>query len=219
MEIPVNIGIDEAGRGCAWGSVFAGAVVLPDHLSIEDEMDPLHKQLLRDSKKLSKKRRMEARELIHSEAIAYATGETTANEIDTVNILNATFTAMHRAIDKCIEMLNEKSNDGIKYVVNEILVDGNRFRLYIDGDGEPINHQCIVGGDASERCIAAASILAKTSRDMYIDNMVEIDPDIDEKWGMLKHKGYCTKQHITALREHGCHPMHRKSYGPVKAVM
>lgn len=225
VQRTVVIGVDEAGRGCAWGSVFAGAVVLPDRLIHDETMTKNEKFLLRDSKKLSHKRRDESRTLILENAIASAVGECTSQEIDTMNILNATFTAMHRAITTCIHSLRSRNDVDettglpVQYEVSEILVDGNRFRIYLDEDGTPINHQCVVGGDSSNRSIAAASILAKTTRDAHVLTQVENDPELDEKWGMLKHKGYCTKQHTDALMKYGAHKLHRKSYAPVKRVL
>ena len=221
----VVIGVDEAGRGCAWGSVFAGAVVLPSRLRNEDTMTDSEKFLLRDSKKLSHKRREEARTFVQESSLAYSVGECTAAEIDRMNILNATFTAMHRAITQCIRNLHARTDEDprtclpIRYVVSEILVDGNRFRVYLDEEGVPIDHRCVIGGDASDRSIAAASILAKTSRDHHVIEHTTLDPSLDEKWGMSKHKGYCTKQHRDALQQYGAHPLHRKSYAPEKAVL
>lgn len=221
----VVIGVDEAGRGCAWGSVFAGAVVLPECLKDEGQMTDTEKFLLRDSKKLSAKRREEAATLIRERSIAFSVGECTSQEIDRMNILNATFTAMHRAIRECICSLRERDDEDprtglpIRYEIACIRVDGNRFRLYLDEDGTPIDHECVIGGDATDRSIAAASILAKTSRDNHVAQEVEKDPEIDEKWGMLKHKGYCTKAHRDALQEYGIHRLHRTSYAPVSAAL
>jgi ribonuclease HII len=221
----VVIGVDEAGRGCAWGSVFAGAVILPQSLIQEDKMTTQEKFLIRDSKKLSSKRRIEALDLIKSRSLAFGIGECSAEEIDRVNILNASFTAMHRAIRQCIQNLHNRSDTDerfgipIKYEIQKIMVDGNRFRTYLDQDGTPIDHQCVVGGDSTDRSIAAGSILAKTSRDLHVYKEIEKDPDLDKKWGMSKHKGYCTRQHITALEEYGIHILHRKSYSPVKKYM
>ena len=221
----VVIGVDEAGRGCAWGSVFAGAVVLPARLRNEESMTKNEKFLLRDSKKLSAKRREEARILVKEQSLSSAVGECTAEEIDRMNILNATFTAMHRAITQCIKTLKERVDEDsrsglpIRYEISEILVDGNRFRVYLDEEGVPMDHRCVIGGDASDRSIAAASILAKTSRDNHVMEHIAIDSSLDEKWGMSKHKGYCTKQHQDALQEYGAHSLHRKSYAPVRAVL
>lgn len=204
--------------------MFAGAVVLPDELRNEETMTKEERFLLRDSKKLSEKRRTEAADLVRKRALAYSVGESTAEEIDRVNILNATFTAMHRAVRNCISALRQREDVDIRtgtpitYEVDEILVDGNRFRLFLDEDDVPLNHRCVIGGDATDRSIAAASILAKTSRDTHVSDSVRDDPDLDTKWGMSKHKGYCTVQHRDALKEHGAHPLHRKSYAPVRAV-
>lgn len=216
----VIIGVDEAGRGCAWGSVFAGAVILPEELTTEELMTDTEKFLLRDSKKLSEKRRTESADMIYKKALGWAVGECTSAEIDRMNILNATFTAMHRAITSCIRNLKEREDyDKIRYIIDEIRIDGNRFREYIDEEGIPMNHVCIIGGDATDRSIAAASILAKTSRDNHVKAEVCKEPDLDKKWGMSKHKGYCTRQHTDALREHGIHRLHRVSYAPVKNVI
>lgn len=211
------IGVDEAGRGCMWGSVFAGAVVLPEYLTNEEIMNNTEKRLLRDSKKLSEKKRNEAVNLIHSCAIAYGVGECTASEIDRQNILRATHTSMHRAIDECIPMIWKKY-PGFKNF--EIRVDGNSFRMYQEpNEGDVIPHECVIGGDASDRAIAAASILAKTGRDSFVKNAVSVDPSINEKWGMLSHKGYCTKKHMNAIQQYGIHDLHRKSYAPIKRVL
>jgi ribonuclease HII len=211
------IGVDEAGRGCMWGSVFAGAVILPEDLTNEEVMTDTEKRLLRDSKKLSEKRRIEAVSLIHSRAIAYGVGECTASEIDRQNILRATHTSMHRAIDECIHMALTKY-PGFKNF--EIRVDGNSFRMYQEPiEGDVIPHECVIGGDASDRAIAAASILAKTGRDSFVKVAVDVDPSVNEKWEMLSHKGYCTKKHMNAIQEHGIHDLHRKSYAPIKRVL
>ena len=213
----LTIGVDEAGRGCMWGSVFAGAVILPHELIDDTIISDIEKRLLRDSKKLSEKRRNEASELIHSRAIAYGIGQCTANEIDVQNILRATHTSMHRAIDKCIQMVREKY-PGFKNF--EIRIDGNSFRMYQEPlEGDVIPYECIVGGDDSDRTIAAASILAKTGRDLFVKEHVDTDPTIDTRWGMLSHKGYCTKKHMNAIQEYGIHELHRKSYAPVKRVL
>jgi ribonuclease HII len=211
------IGVDEAGRGCMWGSVFAGAVILPDELIRDEIICDTEKRLLRDSKKLSEKRRNEAAELIHSRAIAYGVGECTASEIDSQNILRATHTSMHRAIDRCIQMAREKY-PGFKNF--EIKIDGNSFRMYQEPlEGDVIPYECIIGGDDSDRSIAAASILAKTGRDTFVKEHVKLDPSVDTQWGMLSHKGYCTKKHMNAIQQYGIHELHRKSYAPIKRVL
>ena len=219
-EIKVVIGVDEAGRGCAWGSVFAGAVVLPLELLNDSTMTKEEIFLLRDSKKLSEARRNQARDLIQSRAIAWGIGEATSTEIDQWNILNATFTAMHRAIDACREMLRIRGDAmGVRFAIEEIHIDGNRFRMYVLPDGDVIPHQCVIGGDIVDKSISAGSILAKTARDAHVMEHVSREPELDTKWHMGKHKGYCTKDHIDALATHGIHPLHRKSYAPVKKYL
>jgi ribonuclease HII len=211
------IGVDEAGRGCMWGSVFAGAVILPEELTDEELMTDKEKFLLRDSKKLSEKRREEAAIMIRERAIAWGIGECSSTEIDRMNILQATHTCMHRAIDACYEMALQKYKDHTDF---EIKIDGNSFRIYQDPvNGDVVPYECIIGGDASVRSIAAASILAKTSRDHFVKDHVNINPEINDKWGMLSHKGYCTKQHTLAIQEHGIHSLHRKSYAPIKRII
>lgn len=211
-----TIGVDEAGRGCMWGSVFAGAVVLPNDLSDEESMTKNEKFLLRDSKKLSEKRREEALELIRSRAIAWGIGECTSEEIDRHNILRATHTSMHRAIDMCYRSVIEKYPDA----EFEIKIDGNSFRLYQDPiNGDVVDHECVIGGDASVRCIAAASIIAKTGRDHFVRDHVLREPDLESKWGIGSHKGYCTRVHTEAVEKYGIHPLHRKSYAPIKRLL
>lgn len=218
-EFPTKlvIGVDEAGRGCMWGSVFAGAVILPEDLTNDELMNDREKFLLRDSKKLSEKRREEAADLIRERAIAWGVGECTSSEIDTMNILRATHTCMHRAIDKCYEMALHKYPE---YKDFEIRVDGNSFRMYQEPiHGDVLPYECIIGGDASDRAIAAASIMAKTHRDHFVKHQVQSDGSIQVKWDMLSHKGYCTKKHMTAIQEYGIHELHRKSYAPIKRVI
>lgn len=212
----ITIGVDEAGRGCLWGSVFAGAVALPESLLNEETMTKEEKFLLRDSKKLSEKRRNEAAAMIYERAIATGIGEATSEEIDRMNILNATHLSMHRAIDQCYRELIERYPEAIV----DLAIDGNSFRVY----NEPItdkllDYECIVGGDASHRAIAAASILAKTSRDAFVKNTIKVDPTIDTKWKMGKHKGYGTKDHMIGLETYGAHSLHRKSYAPIRKII
>jgi ribonuclease HII len=225
----IVIGVDEAGRGCCWGPVFAGAVILPEALSGESssstEIKRSHKltgeQLLRDSKKLSEKRREDAMHFVKEYALAWGVGSASSTEIDRVNILQANMIAMHRAIRDCIAMYREKYGQDSRF--DEILIDGNYFKTYMDttSDGETdiIPYSCIVKGDATIREISAASILAKTSRDHYVYDAIHHDPELQEKWNMGKHKGYCTKAHFDAIRLYGIHSEHRKSFGPVKNSM
>ena len=175
-------GCDEAGRGCLAGPVVAAAVILPNDFSNE---------LLDDSKKLTEAKRRKLRPIIEKEALAYAVSFVYQEEIDKVNILNASFLAMHRAVEqltKTPEML---------------LIDGNRFNPYPD-----IPHECIIKGDGKFLSIAAASILAKTYRDEYMEKIHADFPMYD--W--ISNKGYPTKKHRRAILEHGECNHHRKSF-------
>ena len=191
-EGKVEAGCDEAGRGCLAGSVYAAAVILPDGYQNE---------LLNDSKQLTEKRRYELRSIIERDAVAWAVGIVTPEEIDKINILNASILAMHRALDQ------------LKVRPEAIIVDGNRFKKYSPplfggGRGEALPHTTIVKGDGKYLAIAAASILAKTYRDDYMNRLAEEYPHYD--W--LSNKGYPTKKHREAIRQYGITPYHRKSY-------
>lgn len=181
-EHTIEAGCDEAGRGCLAGPVFAAAVILPEDFQNE---------LLNDSKKLTEKRRYELRPIIEAEAIAWAVGVVSAKEIDKINILNASFLAMHRAI----ETLQVKPE--------HLIIDGNRFKPY-----EGIPHQCVVKGDGKYMSIAAASILAKTYRDDYMNKIAADYPAY--QWA--KNKGYPTKDHRKAIEEFGATEHHRMSF-------
>ena len=181
-EGKIEAGCDEAGRGCLAGSVYAAAVILPENYQNE---------LLNDSKQLTEKRRYELREIIQRDAIAWAVGIVTPEEIDKINILNASILAMHRALDQ------------LKVRPEAIIVDGNRFKKYKD-----LPHTTIVKGDGKYLAIAAASILAKTYRDDYMNGLAKEYPQYD--W--LSNKGYPTKKHREAIKQFGITPYHRKSY-------
>ncbi len=181
-EGKVEAGCDEAGRGCLAGSVYAAAVVLPEDYQNE---------LLNDSKQLTEKKRYQLREIIERDAVAWAVGIVTPEEIDKINILNASILAMHRALDQ------------LKVRPEAVIVDGNRFKKYKD-----LPHTTIVKGDGKYLSIAAASILAKTYRDDYMNKLAEEYPQYD--W--LSNKGYPTKKHREAIRQFGITPYHRKSY-------
>ncbi|ATV32850.1 ribonuclease HII [Prevotella intermedia] len=178
----VEAGCDEAGRGCLAGSVFAAAVILPPDYENE---------LLNDSKQLSEKKRYLLRSMIEKDALAWAVGVVTAEEIDKINILNASILAMHRALD------------ALSVCPEAIIVDGNRFKSYND-----VPHTTIVKGDGKYLSIAAASILAKTYRDDYMKAIAEEFPQYD--W--QSNKGYPTKKHRAAIKEYGISPYHRKSF-------
>ena len=181
-EGKIEAGCDEAGRGCLAGSVYAAAVILPEGYQNE---------LLNDSKQLTEKRRYQLREIIEKNAVAWAVGIVTPEEIDKINILNASILAMHRALDQ------------LKVRPEAIIVDGNRFKPY-----QKLPHTTIVKGDGKYLSIAAASILAKTYRDDYMNQLAEEYPQYD--W--LSNKGYPTKKHREAIRQYGITPYHRKSY-------
>ena len=189
----IEAGCDEAGRGCLAGSVYAAAVILPEGYQNE---------LLNDSKQLTEKRRYELREIIERDAVAWAVGVVTPEEIDKINILNASILAMHRALDQ------------LQVRPEAIIVDGNRFKPYYErGEGsevrgERLPHTTIVKGDGKYLSIAAASILAKTYRDDYMNRLAEEYPQYD--W--LSNKGYPTKKHRDAIRQYGITPYHRKTF-------
>lgn len=178
----IEAGCDEAGRGCLAGPVFAAAVILPEGYCNE---------LLNDSKKLSEHRRDELRTIVERDALAWAVGVVTAEEIDHINILNASFLAMYRAID------------ALSVRPEHLLIDGNRFKPYRD-----IPHTCIVKGDGKMMSIAAASILAKTHRDEFMARIHEEFPQY--AWNI--NKGYPTKAHRAAISQYGPSPYHRKSF-------
>ena len=184
----VEAGCDEAGRGPLAGSVFAAAVILPPDFRCE---------LLNDSKQLTEKQRYALRPLIEREAIAWAVVEVTAQEIDRINILQASITGMQRALDK------------LSVRPQHILVDGNKWRPYVpEGELMAVQADTIVHGDATYMSIAAASVLAKTYRDDYMLRLHEEYP----QYGWADNKGYPTKQHYEALRQFGPTPYHRKSF-------
>lgn len=178
----VEAGCDEAGRGCLAGPVVAGAVILKPGADYPE---------LDDSKKLTEKKRYQLREMILRESLAYGIGIVTAPEIDEINILNASFLAMHRALDQ------------LTVRPELLLVDGNRFKPYRD-----LSHVCIVGGDAKYQAIAAASILAKTTRDRLMEEYDALFP----MYHWEKNKGYPTPEHKRAVAEYGICELHRKTF-------
>jgi len=190
----LEIGIDEAGRGCFLGPVCVAAVIWPNE-------EPDETMEIKDSKKLSEKKRDILREYIEENAIAYSVKFIHNDVIDTINILKATMKGMHGCIDEIRENME----------VDSLLIDGNQFDIYMDNNFEYIQHHCIVGGDDKYKCIAAASILAKTYHDEYIRDLVLKDPPL-EKYGLLKNKGYGTKIHREAIRDYGLTKYHRKSF-------
>ena len=182
----LEAGCDEAGRGCLAGPVFAAAVIFNKKY---------RNKWLNDSKKLSDKIRYELRPEIEANSISWAIGIVDQHEIDEINILNASFLAMHRAIDK------------LKTRPELLLIDGNRFKPY-----KKIHHQCIIKGDDTYMSIAAASILAKTYKDKYIQDLVAEYPDLN-KYDLLNNSGYGTQNHIDAIKMYGITEYHRKTFG------
>jgi len=180
-------GTDEAGRGCLAGPVTAAAVILPDHFI---------NKTLNDSKKLTEIQRKKLRPLIEKEAIAFGITHVMMDEIDKINILNASILGMQRSIDQI--MLSQK-----RITLQHILVDGNKFKPYKD-----IPHSCIIKGDGKYLSIAAASVLAKTARDAYMEKIHEEFP----MYNWAKNKGYPTLEHREAIRKHGITKYHRKSF-------
>lgn len=178
----VEAGCDEAGRGCLAGAVYAAAVILPPNYQNE---------LLNDSKQLSERQRYQLRDIVERDAISWAVGIVGPEEIDKINILNASILAMHRALD------------GLQVRPEAVIVDGNRFKKY----GQ-LPHTTIVKGDGKYLSIAAASILAKTYRDDYMNKLAEEYPQYD--W--QQNKGYPTRKHREAIRQYGTTPYHRMSY-------
>lgn len=178
----VEAGCDEAGRGCLAGSVYAAAVILPPDY---------HNERLNDSKKLTARQRYALRQDIERDAVAWAVGVVTPQEIDQINILNASILAMHRALDQ------------LQVRPEAIIVDGNRFKPYRD-----LPHTTIVKGDGKFLSIAAASILAKTYRDDEMVRLAQEYPDYDWQHNM----GYPTRKHREAIRQHGITPYHRRTF-------
>lgn len=178
----VEAGCDEAGRGCLAGPVVAAAVILKKGKDYPE---------LNDSKQLTEKKRMKLRELVMQEALSFGVGIVSPEEIDKINILNASFLAMHRALDQ------------LKLQPELLLIDGNRFNPY-----KKVKHVCIVGGDAKYQSIAAASILAKTTRDLMMKEYDEQYPQYNWK----KNKGYPTLEHKQAIADYGTTPLHRMTF-------
>lgn len=182
----IETGCDEAGRGCLAGPVFAAAVILPENISIPS---------LNDSKQCSEKLRLRLRDVIEKEALYFSVVAVSPEEIDQINILNASIEGMHRAIN------------ALGVTPEHIIVDGNKFKPYIK-EGKTIPHQCIVKGDGKYCSIAAASILAKTYRDDYMRKLAKEYP----QYGWEKNCGYPTKEHREAILKYGITPHHRQSY-------
>lgn len=195
IEGVVEAGCDEAGRGCLCGPVACAAVILPPGFESEE---------INDSKQLSASQRSRLAAYIKEKATAWCVVMVSAEEIDEINILNASIMGMHRAVK------------GLSVRPGHLIIDGNRFKEYVDEeDFTHIPHHTVVKGDAKYLSIAAASILAKTARDEYMEKLAEEYPG----YGWEKNMGYPTKEHLAALKSLGITKHHRKTYAPVKSVL
>ena len=202
-SVECEIGVDEAGRGPMFGRVYSAAVVLPKDDSFRHEW-------MKDSKRFhSKKRIGEVADYIKEHSVAWAVAYATEQDIDQINIRNATHKAMHEAIRQVLDQAPAKSTT--------LLIDGNDFKPLVRLDDAndlcQVPHVCIEKGDNTYTSIAAASILAKVSRDTYIEAMCVADPTLDERYGLSKNKGYGTKQHMDGIRKHGITEYHRRTFG------
>ena len=194
----IELGIDEAGRGCLFGPVVIGSVIWLDE-------DPEPNLEIKDSKKCSLKKRKELREYIEDNSILFSVKFLDNDYIDKYNILESTLNGMHKCVDSIVQNIN----------IDTILVDGNKFNPYFDDNDNHIPHVCVIGGDDVYKSIASASILAKEYRDEYILNLVKENP-ILEKYDIHNNKGYGTKKHLDAIKKYGLTKWHRKTFGICK---
>lgn len=216
FDTSIEIGVDEVGRGCLFGPVVAVAVALP-------KADIIHKNDLwleiKDSKKLSEKKRYKLFDFLTKNCIAYGVGIISEKEIDEMNILRATMKAMHKALDECIRSM--RNNTKLHTHCIQIKIDGPHFKPYIppgEEDEWSIDTQCVVNGDATHLSIASASVIAKCVRDTRMVELIKSNPDLD-RYGISKNKGYGTQAHMKALKEYGITDYHRKSFKPVREAM
>jgi ribonuclease HII len=194
----IELGIDEAGRGCLFGDLFVAGVIFPKNIQ---ELIDENNVIIKDSKKMSKKKRLESVEFIKKHALTYYVCQVSSQTIDEKNILVATLDGMTNVVENIINEMK----------IDKILVDGNKFNKFIDKDGVEINHECVIGGDNSYLCIAGASILAKTAKDLYIEKLVENNQEL-EKYDLISNSGYGTQRHIEAIEKYGISDWHRKSF-------
>ena len=194
----LELGIDEAGRGCLFGPVSVAGVIWLDE-------EPDSSIEIKDSKKLSLKKRLLAYDYILENSIANSSVLIHHDDIDKDNILKSTLKGMHKCVDNILDYIS----------IDTILVDGNQFKLYMDANGECVDHQCVINGDNIYKSIAAASILAKVNRDNYIVNLCEEYPEL-KKYDIHNNKGYGTKKHLDAIKEYGITKWHRKTFGICK---
>ena len=196
LENTLEVGLDEAGRGPMFGRVYIGAVIVPPD-------DTFKQSFIKDSKKLSERKRLMAYDFIKEYAIDYTSFYYDEKVIDNINIFQATYKGMHKALDNLL------------VTPEHILVDGCYFPVYIK-DEKMIPYTCVESGDNKYLSIAAASIIAKVERDKYIYDIVDKYPDLNEKYDLLKNKGYGTSKHIEGIKTHGISKWHRKSFGICK---
>jgi len=197
----IEVGLDEAGRGCLWGRLYVGAVVFSDCLDDFPDGGEMLAQL-KDSKQMTKKRRDLLYDYIHESALACSVAYATAEEVDRENVLQADMSAMHRALD------------ALPVPIGRCLVDGDYWRPY-----KGVEAHTIVDGDAQYLAIAAAGILAKVSRDRWVQSMVEATPSLDARYGFSSNMGYGTAAHLAGLSSHGMTPDHRRTFGPVRTLL
>ena len=207
-DTSIEIGVDEAGRGPMLGRVYTAAVILPKD-------DSFNHALMKDSKKFhSVKKIREAADYIKSKALYWRVAYADERTIEDINIRNATHTAMHEAVKDVMQRSKGPGDTAIQY---HLLVDGNDFRpfMVVNTDLELIQipHTCIEGGDNLYSAIAAASILAKVERDLYIEELCKKEPLLDERYGLLSNKGYGTKIHMEGIQKYGISPYHRRTFG------
>lgn len=202
----IEVGLDEAGRGCLFGRLYTGAVVLPkDADDLFDHGAALH--TIKDSKVLSERKRAIVYDYIQECAIDKAVTWAEVDEVDTYNVLGADMRAMHRALD------------ALTVPVERILVDGDAWRPWRNTEGQEVEAHIVVDGDASYLSIAAAGILAKVSRDRWVEEICREHPEWNEHYGLLKNKGYGTAAHMAGLQHHGATDQHRRSFAPVARAL
>jgi ribonuclease HII len=202
----IEVGIDEAGRGCLFGRLYVGAVVFPKEM--DDFFDQgAALQQIKDSKTISERKRGILYDYIQECALDKAVTFAECTEVDEYNVLVADLRTMHRALD------------ALTVPVDRILVDGDAWKPWRNESGEVVESHIIVDGDASYLSIAAAGILAKVSRDRWIEEVCAEHPEWDAKYNLLKNKGYGTAAHLKGLSEHGVTDQHRRSYAPVRQAM